>query len=414
MVSVPALLSTVLDECKPGAAEADVLAEVKTFLNKLTERLKKQGTKATPVLGGSFAKDTWLRGDYDVDVFVAFDLKHRADDLSGLLEKALSPWKTDRVHGSRDYFQLKGHINYELIPVLAIKSPKDAQNVTDFSPKHVAWVNTHGKKLKDDIRLLKKFCKAQKVYGAESYIRGFSGHVVDILIIYYGGFLKLLRAARTWKRAPEKMILDYNNVYKGKAMLVLNESKTQGPLVLVDPVQPDRNAAAALTQENYDLFIAATKAFIARPASKFFVEQKPDLDALAKKGALLVDAVTIKEKEDVAGTKMVKAFEFLKTQLTRNDFTVADAGWTWDKRAKATFWFLTKEKTLPPTMTRDGPPIKITNNAAVFKKKYKNAKVVKGRLVASIPREFRTPQAVVHAALKSDYLKDKLVRIEAR
>lgn len=422
MPSAATVLKDALSRLLPQPEDHHVVDEVDAFLEKLGQQLRKDRVDAKPVLGGSFAKNTWLTGDYDVDVFVAFDLRHKEDNLSDLLAKALKPWRVERVHGSRDYFQIKGKINYEIIPVLAIKRASDAQNVTDFSPKHVAWVNTQGRKLKDDIRLLKKFCKAQRVYGAESYIRGFSGHVVDILIIHYGGFIKLLKAATKW---TPKTVLDHNKVYKGKALLVLNESKIQGPLVLVDPVQPDRNAAAALTQENYDRFISAAKAFLRKPSTSFFEEKKPDFEALKKKGAVLVHAKTVAEKEDVAGTKMVKAFEFLKQRLLKNEFRLVDTGWNWDKmrtpgsrvpetakrslgkKSKATFWFLTKEKTLPPTMTRDGPPAKMEKNAKEFKKKYKRVKTVKGRIVAIVSREFRNPEAVIKASLKDDYLSDK-------
>lgn len=403
-MSVRDILNEALASCKPGINDLHVMDEVRRFLEILAGRLKKQGVKARVVLGGSFAKDTWLKGDYDVDVFVAFHLSHKKDNLSDLLATAIKPWKADRVHGSRDYFQIKGDINYEIIPVLDIEKASDAENVTDFSPKHVAWVVKEGKGHSDDIRLLKKFCKAQKVYGAESYIRGFSGHVVDILVIYYGGFLKLLRAATKWK---PKTVLDYNNIYKGKALLTLNTSKTQGPLVLIDPVQPDRNAAASLVQEKYDIFIKAAKAFLARPSITFFHEHEPDLWALKQQGSHIVNVTTLDEKEDVAGTKMVKLFEKVKSELERNDFTIADAGWTWDRKKKGGFWFRTKEKQLPPKMKRVGPPKKIVENAKAFKKKYKNARTVRGRLVAVIPRPFRTPEALIQNVLQ-EHAKDKV------
>jgi len=410
MPTIPAILDEALATCKPGVSDLHIVDEVRRFLDILTSRLKKQGSDARVVLGGSFAKDTWLKGDYDVDVFVAFSMDHAQDDLSGLLAKALKPWNVDRVHGSRDYFQLKGGISYEIIPVLDIQKPSDAQNVTDFSPKHVAWVNREGKSLKDDIRLLKKFCKAQKVYGAESYIRGFSGHVVDILIIYYGGFVKLLKsAAKTWKKAPEKTVLDYNNTYKGKALMMLNASKTQGPLVLIDPVQPDRNAAAALTQEKYDLFVEAARKFTARPSIEFFREKAVDIWSLKQKGAIIVDLQTLNEKEDVAGTKMVKLYDKVRVALADNEFTLTDSGWTWDRKKKASFWFKVKEAKLSEKTIRKGPPAKMKESAAAFKKKYKNTRAVKGRMQAVVPREFRLAKDVIASVLKSDYAKDKVV-----
>ena len=402
-----AILRPVLDKIKPGKDEKTV-TEVNEFLKKLEKQLKKLKVKAKPILGGSFAKDTWLISDHDVDVFVAFDLKYKDQDMSGLLGKALRPWKPIRIHGSRDYFQIRSKISYEIIPVLAIKKASEAMNVTDFSPKHVSWVNKKGKNLKDDIRLLKKFCKAQRLYGAESYIRGFSGHVVDILVIYYGGFIKLLRASKKWK---PKTVLDYNKVYKGKALLVLNESKIQGPLVLIDPMQNERNAAAALTTENYDKFIKAAKSFLAKPSKNFFEEKLPDFKVLKSKGAIIVDAKTVTGKEDVSGAKMVKAFDHIRKELEKHGFKTVDSGWTWKKK-DARFWYLTKEKILPKTWERKGPPVKLEENAKAFKKKHRKVKVVKGKLIATIPRIHRTPESIVKHVLKDKYLKDKLVSLK--
>lgn len=398
------VLREALASITPTAKDRAVLTDVKKFLTRLQQELRSRKINAKPVLGGSFAKDTWLAGDYDVDIFVTFDMTHKNDPLSDLLAKALKPWKAQRLHGSRDYFQIHGPINYEIIPVLAIKNVRHALNVTDFSPKHVAWVNTKGKKLKNDIRLLKKFCKAHRVYGAESYIRGFSGHVVDILTIYYGGFANVLKAATTWK---DKTILDYNNTYKGKALFILNTSKTQGPLVLIDPVQPDRNAAAALTKENFDAFILAAKTFLKKPTLSAFIEKKVNIHALIQKKVPVVHVTTLNDKEDIAGTKMVKAFEFLKQQL--NPFGVKNAGWDWDKKKHASFWFILAKKNLPATEQRIGPPKTMAKSCADFQKKYKNAKFVKGRMVATVKRPITNYKVALKETIAHPYLKDKFI-----
>ncbi|MBI4150859.1 hypothetical protein HY492_01920, partial [Candidatus Woesearchaeota archaeon] len=120
---------------------------------------------------------------------------------------------------------------------------------------------------------------------------------------------------------------------------------------------------------------------------------------------------TINEKEDVAGSKMVKALEFLKRELTNNDFTMSDAWWEWDRQKHAFLFLATKEKSLPTTLLRKGPPKTMEQDAKAFKRKYKNAKVVRGKLVATVKRAFTKPVDVVKHALKHDYLKDKLAGI---
>ncbi|HDD70857.1 MAG TPA: CCA tRNA nucleotidyltransferase [Candidatus Woesearchaeota archaeon] len=403
-MDVKRICAEVLDGIRPDKKRvADVLYVVKPFLKSISDNLKSLKLSAKVVLGGSFAKGTWLSGDFDVDVFVKFAMKYKDDDLSGLLEQVLKPFGPERVHGSRDYFWVrKGGIKFEIVPVLAISRPEQAQNVTDFSPLHVAWVNENGAGLKDDIRLLKQFCKANGVYGAESFIRGFSGHVVDILVIHFNGFLNLLKAASSWK-TNKKIVIDHYNKYKGRALFFLNKSKTQSPLVVVDPVQPDRNAAAALSLEKLRVFLKAVRGFLKRPSEEFFVLHKPDFNKLSKKGHLfVVDVKTLDAKPDVAGAKFVRAFEFVKKQL--GDFGVVDSGWEWDEKSKGLWWFVLKQDELPVFFELKGPPVNLKDSVVAFKKKHKSVFVRNGRLFAKVKRDLTSAFDVLLQALGSDFV----------
>ena len=403
------LLKNVLADITPDKNErASTLTRVNAFLKELNASLKKNKCAAKAVLGGSYAKDTWLCGDYDVDVFVQFSQKHKKDDISNLLAKALKSRKAERIHGSRDYFWVKDQqFTFEIVPVLDVKKSEQAQNVTDFSPHHVQWVNKNGKKYKGDIRLFKKFCKAQGVYGAESYIRGFSGHVVDILVIYYKGFIPLLKAVTGWK---PKTIVDYYHHFDKKALFVLNQSKIQGPLIIIDPVQKDRNAAAALIQEKYDGLITAAKKFLAKPSPEHFVETEVDLSKLAKKGHVVQVCVTAPAgKEDVVGTKLLHAFEYTKRFL--EDFTLIASGWKWNKDRQAEFWYVLKQRTLSPTMIHPGPPLEFTQAVAHFKKVHKKTFVKGDRLMAEIKRPYTTPEAALAAAARDEYVAQREITI---
>ena len=397
------ILKQVLEEIKP---EKEDVKEVEEFLKKLNSELKKHKIKANATAGGSYAKDTWLKGDYDVDVFVKFDLKYKNEDLSKMLAKALKRFKPELVHGSRDYFWVKNKIRFEIVPVLNIKKAEQAQNVTDFSPWHVKWVNTKGKKYKDDIRLAKKFCKAQGVYGAESYIHGFSGHVVDILVIYHKGFVPLLKAAVKWK---PKQIIDYSGKIGKKAMMILNKSKTTGPLIVIDPVQPDRNAAAAVNQKMFDKFVEAAKKFLKKPSKDFFQAKEIDWEYYKKKGKVVLIEVNVpKGKEDPVGAKLLKAYLFIKKKL--KDFEpIPEGGWSWNKeKKKAIFGYILKKKKLPETYEREGPPIEMREQVKRFKKKHKKTKTKKKRIIAIIKHKKRTPEEVLKEVFKDKYLKDKV------
>jgi len=398
------ILRQVLEEIKP---EKEKVREVEEFLKKLNSEIKKHKIKAKATAGGSYAKKTWLKGDYDVDIFVKFNMKYKNKDLSKLLAKVLKKFKPELVHGSRDYFWVKNLIKFEIVPVLDIKKPEQAQNVTDFSPWHVKWVNEKGKKYKDDIRLAKKFMKANGVYGAESYIHGFSGHVVDILVIYYKGFLSMLRAAAKWK---PKTIIDPTRKIGRKAVLVLNKSKIQGPLIVIDPVQPNRNAAAAVNTKMFEKFISAAKKFIKKPAKEAFEPKKTDWKKLQKKGTiLLIETGVPKGKEDPVGAKLLKAYKFIKKKL--KDFEpIPEEVWNWDKeKNKATFGYVLKKKKLPETYERTGPPTEMKEAVKEFKKAHKKTKTKKGRVVAEIKHKHRNLKEFLEKEVFSaEYLKDKV------
>ncbi|MEM4263545.1 MAG: nucleotidyltransferase domain-containing protein [Candidatus Woesearchaeota archaeon] len=403
------ILKTVVKKLKP---ETRTVKEAEDFLKKLNKELKKNRIKAKATLGGSYAKDTWLKGDYDVDIFVKFGLKYKGQDLSNLLEKALKPLKPERLHGSRDYFWIRNKMKFEIVPVLDIKKPGQAQNVTDFSPWHVKWVNSKGKKYKDDIRLVKRFMKAQGCYGAESYIQGFSGHVVDILVIYYKGFLPLLKAAAKWK---PKVIVDYYGKVGKKAEMILNKSKIQGPLIVIDPVQPDRNAAAAVSQKMFDKFTEAAKKFLKNPSEKFFEYKEIDWKKLSKKGKLIILDVEVPEgKEDPVGAKLMKAYEYIKKKL--DDFKPGpETIIKWDKQRKAMFGYLLKQEKLPEEFEWPGPPAEMKEAAELFKKKHKKTFLKKGRIYAKVRYEYRTPEELLEKIIfKDEYLKDKVKKCRLR
>ena len=121
------------------------------------------------------------------------------------------------VHGSRDYFRLKISPDFfiELIPVKKVKNPKESENITDLSYSHVNYIKrkVKSKKVLDEIRIAKAFCYATKCYGAESYIKGFSGYALELLVYYYKGFMKFIKAM---EKAKEKIVIDIEKDYKNK------------------------------------------------------------------------------------------------------------------------------------------------------------------------------------------------------
>jgi tRNA nucleotidyltransferase (CCA-adding enzyme) len=405
----------LLDEIKKEIRPDDLaLKDADSFIKTINELLKKAKVKAKCVRGGSTAKGTFLKGDHDIDLFVIFESVYRNTDISTVLLGVLNPLNPEVIHGSRDYFHItKKKMTYEIVPVIEVKNPDDIENVTDMSPHHVKWVNDRlNNNLRDDIRLTKKFCKAQRIYGAESYIQGFSGHVIDILIIYYGGFLKLLRAAKMW---TPKVIIDVEKHWKDPLKNV-DASKTYGPLLIVDPVQPKRNAAAAISLAKFDLFVKASKQFLRNPSKDFFKVNEFDLKTVKKnakeKTLLALEIKADSSKTDVVGAKLVKIYEHLKKQLTLFGFTVTDSDWKWDKKKKCEMYFLINEKKLSETFVRCGPPISEKESCQAFKLKNEDVFLKNKRLYANVKRKYRTPYVLLVKLIKEDFIKSKAEKIK--
>ncbi len=407
----------LLDEVKKGLKPKDsVIKEVDGMLKSINGSLKKKKISAKAVAGGSIAKDTNLAEDFDIDVFVKFSYsKYKEKDLSELLEKALKHLKPARLHGSRDYFQIKGKLNFEIVPVLDVKDPNKALNVTDMSPLHVLWVDKMLKKkpsLKDEIRLAKQFCKAQRCYGAESYINGFSGHVLDILVIHYGSFLGLLKASQKWKHGKLKTVVDFYDKHKGNALFNLNSSKIMNSLVVIDPVLPDRNAAAAVVDEKMIAFIKAAKSFLKKPSKRFFVMQELDAKKLAGKNKLVVLKVKPKRgTDDVVGTKLLKAFEHVKAQIIENDFELLKSDWEWNKKNDAMFYFVCKKDKLDLRKRVKGPPKSIKHHVMKFKKKHNKTFIEDKIYYAEVKRKYVDLHKLIKDLIKSDYVKQKTTKM---
>jgi tRNA nucleotidyltransferase (CCA-adding enzyme) len=411
--STQSVLNAVLKEIMPD--EGEVHARVEKFITKLNKILQKQKINAIAVAGGSIAKGTFLKQDHDCDVFVKFDYFYHAQDISTLLKQALKKAKLDveTLHGSRDYFRhTESGLGYEIVPVLDIYLPKDAVNITDCSPLHASWVQkqTNKKKgLKDEIRLAKSFCKGIGVYGAESYIKGFSGHVIDILTLYYDGFLNLLKESQKWK---EKKVIDFNKVYKGKALMRMNASKIQSALIVVDPIQPERNASAVLSAEKMKCFKDYAKKFLKHPSQDFFVKKSIDVEELkeryGKNTLVIVYAVPLKGKTDVVGAKLMKVHEFLVRSLADHDFELQKTEWEWNPTSKAIFYFVLDKKPLKEYKILKGPPLKLKPFAKAFKKKHKEVREKEGILYAQVEREHTLPGSLIEKLLQEEYVHDRV------
>ena len=394
-MSVYRLLDQVAQALRPSEEVFERLQEV---LEEINKQLSLRDVRAKAVPGGSVAKNTFLRASHDVDVFVQFALSYADKDLSSLLSPCLKHFRAERVHGSRDYFlfEYRGY-SFEVVPVLAISKPEEARNVTDASPLHVEYFNERGSGLEDEVRLAKQFAKAAGVYGAESFIRGFSGHVIDLLIIYYGSFYELARQASRWE---EPVVIDVEEHHKNP-LLAIDQAK-HAPLILVDPIQPLRNAAAALSKEQFLLFKQRCALFVQEPTVHFFkvpVFSQEDLvnELAAREGFAFVLKLVPPggDKRDVAGARVRKFYERLEDELVHAGFRVTSSDWYFLEDEPCIAYYVLAEEELAAVFEREGPPVSQEVHAQRFREEHGVVDEREGRLYAQVRRDVRTPSELL-------------------
>lgn len=380
--------------------------ESKEFLGKLKETIRKSRVKAEPFIGGSFAKNTMIQSDnYDVDVFIRFDKKYKEDELSALLGKIAKKigLKFNKLHGSRDYIQIEKSkkLTFEIIPVIKIKNPKEARNTTDLSYFHVNYVRKKlkNKKLIREIGLAKKFFKANRVYGAESYISGFSGYAIECLIIYYKSFEKMINSFL----AEGKIIIDSEKKYKKENILLeINESKTHSPIVFVDPTFKERNVLAALSQETFDKLKGKIKLFIKKPSLAYFEVKPIDEIELAKNARkenaefVKIFISTERQAGDIAGTKLKKFSRYLMDEIAEY-FNIIKDEFDYKLTNNANLYLIVKSK---EEILKRGPPIRkeMQKHVDAFKKQNKDYFVKDNILYTKIPVNFTAKQFVLDFA----------------
>ncbi|MDD3042201.1 MAG: CCA tRNA nucleotidyltransferase [Methanosarcinaceae archaeon] len=403
------LKNAVLEKIKPNDSERKRLLAVQEELaekvNTAAEKLDAKGIFVKMV--GSAARGTWLSGTHDIDVFISFPEETSRGELErkGLAiarEVARSATRIEDRHAEHPYLNIvyKG-FDVDLVPCFRVASASMLKSAVDRTPFHNEYIKKQIKGHEDDVLLLKQFMRGCGVYGSELRTRGFSGYLTELLVINYGSFEKTIGAAKSWK--PGKLI----------DLEAHSELDHPEPLVMVDPTDPRRNVAAALSLDKFCMFIAHCRAFFEKPSLEAFfppptvpVSDSEISEKIRARKSAQIAAVfkTPDIVEDVLYPQLYKSEQAAATLLEEYDYSLVKSG-VWSGEKETVIMLELISKTLPNVKKHIGPPVWISSNAEAFRAKYEKKEDVfstcieNGRYVAEIQRKY--PEA---AAL----LKDRL------
>jgi tRNA nucleotidyltransferase (CCA-adding enzyme) len=383
---------------------------------KVASACEEHGIKATVRVEGSVAKDTWLREEPDVDVFMRLSTSIPRKSLGEISLKIARKATEGAVQIERfaEHPYLEAFIDgvrVNIVPCYDVK-PGEWLSATDRTPFHTDYVNKRlNKDLRNEVRLLKKFMKGIRVYGAEIKTGGFSGYLCELLILHHKSFTGTLRA---FAQNAQRITVDIEGYYAGREkelQLLFPE-----PLVIVDPVDKGRNVASAVQPQKLYTFIGAARAFLKTPDAEFFYPPKAKaLSAqalkrqLEKRGSSLV-FLTLEQLSavpDVLWGQLYKTQRSLRKLTELSDFRVLrDAVWS-DEKNLSIFVLELDQRVLPSVKKHLGPPLEREKECDNFLSKYaRNEDVVSGpyvedgRWVVELRRKFTDVVELLHEKLK--------------
>ena len=384
--------SAVIKKIKPSKKEEE---EVKKFSHKLVDALSELGYEA--LLVGSLGKHTWLTGDHDIDLFVLFPKNVSREELEkkGLEigKKACAILKSKPVlkYAEHPYTKTTVHgFDIDIVPCYRIDYGEKIISAVDRSPLHLRYVLENMKpELRDDVRLLKQYMKGIGVYGSDVKRLGFSGYVCELLIIKYGSFDNALKEISKWT-LPKIVNMDQKFV----RML-------QGYLFISDPVDPKRNASAAVSSENLVKLISFTRRFLKNPDTATFFPKTIPLKAvqikmLKKRGTYYIVLVSKRPDviNDILFPQLRKAVIRLDTLLKHEDFHVLNSVAYADNNSIVAFFEISSH--LPSIKQMIGPPINSQIHTKEFLSKYSSPNfgpfVLDDKWVVEITRSYRKPE----------------------
>jgi tRNA nucleotidyltransferase (CCA-adding enzyme) len=346
---------------------------------KLVREAERSGLQVEVRLDGSVAKDTWLKGDADIDIFLRVPTSLSRADLEtrclGVARRALKGYPIIERFAEHPYVET--HVERVRVNVVPCYNVSKGQwrSATDRTPFHTEYVISHlDPSQRKEVRLLKAFLKGVGVYGADVKVSGFSGMLCETLIMYYRSFTKTLEQAQSWKTP---VTIDLERYYAGREgeMLDLFEE----PLIVIDPVDRGRNLAASISHRRLWEFVAGARGFSTKPSRIFFVARRitPLSTAIFRQqmqrrgwNLLAIELGRVDTVVDVLWSQLYRTERALRNLLKQEDFDVTRSA-SWSNEQDLSVILLELESlTLPPMRKHLGPHVVRSQASELFLRKH--------------------------------------------
>jgi tRNA nucleotidyltransferase (CCA-adding enzyme) len=323
----------------------------------LVEKETKRFSEVTGLeFGGSYAKDTWLSKDADVDIFIRFNKSTSEEKFEKISKKigfqSLRKYSPYVRYSEHPYVEAKiKNTKINVVPFYDVKIG-EWKSAADRSPFHTKFMKKSlTPKMRNDVRILKTFFKSNKIYGAEIAKQGFSGYVAEVLILNFGSFENVIKSISGIK---ENQIIGKTSKKFGTSIMI------------IDPIDNNRNLAAAISDENLGKFILVSRAFKEKPAVGFFKDKKPIVSKKHWENLLVIKFDFKIRSPDIIWGQIKRATSSLSTQLELEGFEVLRSKPHTDQQKEAYLFFLLASTKISKMYQKNGPEYFRENSSKSF------------------------------------------------
>ncbi|MBS3782363.1 MAG: CCA tRNA nucleotidyltransferase [Candidatus Thermoplasmatota archaeon] len=383
-MNIEKIESQVLERVKPDKEERETVRKIsKELLEILDNELD---GKKEPKVVGSVSKGTYLK-DPDIDIFVKFPLSASREKMEEKIlnvgKKILEDTKEKYAEHPYIYGYYKDH-EIDIVPCYDIEDVSEMKSAVDRTPFHTEYIiDNLDEDQKEETILFKAYLEGIGAYGAKAEVWGFSGYLCELLILHYGSFKEVIKAASDWK--PGK-----------KIEIVEGQKDFDDPLVVIDPIDPERNVASPVSMEKFSLFVLSSKQFLKEPKMTFFFpndvktkDREKLSDLIKKRGTELIGLKVPKPDivEDNLYPQVQKCLRKLLHQTSHKDFKILHSDY-FIKDGEILFIVEVENSKLPEIKKHRGPPIWVDNTEEFLDKYGKAVYLEEDRMWVDKGREY--------------------------
>jgi len=374
MNSTENAIQKISESSAPSKSGQKKLAKISNDIkNEILNFKDKRILKVT--LGGSFAKGTWLDNDTDIDFFVMIEQTVDRKEFEELGKKvgyhALKKYKPYLRYSEHPYVEGKvDGIRVNIVPCYKVEKNR-WKSAADRSPYHTDFMQKMlNEFLKSQVRVLKLFLKSIGTYGSQISISGFSGYVTEVLILKYGSFRNVLQTFA--ELVPNYVV----SIDTPDEKII---SKFKSPIIIIDPIDANRNLGAAISADCVAKFVLASRHFLKDPSFEFFkVSHKPNAKTISqiKSNLLVVEFKIQRRSPDIIWGQLKRKLASISKQLENARFEIIKTFCFTDEQERAAFIFMSEVAKLPKLTVNDGPEIFLGAETDAFIKKRKSKSII--------------------------------------